>query len=215
MTLVKAHIENRSNPDAPHVPVLFNPTEYGIDRGVVFADLPVPGLAMPLLQFVRGETETLTLELFLDKTLDRHSVDDDLETLRGFLRIDHSLHAPPVCAFVWGQVDFEGVVSAMREKYTLFSDDGHVMRARVNLTLKSYKAAEVQQRAINPASPDRSRFHVVRDGDRLSAIAAQAYGDPRQWRLIADANDLDRPRFLTPGQTLRIPAIRLATRTGS
>lgn len=206
MGLVKARIENRSEPDAAAVDVLFNPTEYGIDRGAQYAELAVPGLAMPLLQFVRGETQTLTLDLFLDASDTRGSVEADLERLRGFVRIHEELHAPPVCGFVWGDVDFEGVVTALREKFSLFGEDGRVTRARVSLTLKSYQAAEVQLREINRASPDRSRFHVVRAGDTLPAIAAAAYGDPRQWRRIASANDIERPRFLQPGWTLRIPA---------
>jgi hypothetical protein len=214
MALVKAEIQNRSKPQSGPVPVLFNPSEYGVDRGANYAELPVPGLAMPLLQFVRGETETLTLELFLDKTLQRETVEADLENLRGFVRIDKELHTPPVCAFVWGAVNFEGVVTALREKYNLFDEKGHITRARVSLTLKRYQAAEVQLREINRRSPDRSRFHVVREGDRITAIAAQAYGDSRLWRLIATANDLDRPRFLTPGQTLRIPAVQASEAGG-
>jgi hypothetical protein len=206
MGLVKARIENRSEPDSAPVDVLFNPTEYGIDRGATYAELPVPGLAMPLLQFVRGETETLSLELFLDATSRRGTVEEDLEKLRGFVRIHEELHAPPVCAFVWGDVSFEGVVTSLREKFSLFREDGRISRARVTLSMKSYRAAEVQQREINPSSPDRSRLHVVREGDRLPAIATAAYGDPRQWRLIATANAIERPRFLAPGQALRIPA---------
>lgn len=206
MGLVKARIENRSEPDSAAVDVLFNPTEYGIDRGATYAELPVPGLAMPLLQFVRGETESLSLELFLDATSRRGTVEEDLEKLRGFVRIHEELHAPPVCAFVWGDVSFEGVVTSLREKFSLFREDGRISRARVTLSMKSYRAAEVQQREINPSSPDRSRLHVVREGDRLPAIATAAYGDPRQWRLIATANEIDRPRFLAPGRALRIPA---------
>jgi hypothetical protein len=206
MGLVKARIENRSEPDSAAIDVLFNPTDYGIDRGATYAELPVPGLAMPLLQFVRGETETLSLELFLDSTSRRGTVEADLEKLRSFVRIHEELHAPPVCAFVWGDVSFEGVVTSLREKFNLFREDGRISRARATISMKSYRAAEVQQREINPSSPDRSRLHVVREGDRLPAIAAAAYGDPRQWRLIATANDLERPRFLAPGQALRIPA---------
>ena len=48
------------------VEVMFNPTEYGIDRGAHYAELPVPGLKTPILQFVRGEAEVLNVELFLD-----------------------------------------------------------------------------------------------------------------------------------------------------
>ena len=205
--LTKATIENRSKPDEKPIEVLFNPTEYGIDRAASYAEMAVPGLSMPLLQFVRGDTETVSVELFLDATERRESVEDALEALRGFVRIDAELHAPPVCAFVWGDTAFEGVVGALRERFTLFAEDGRIQRARVTLTLKSYQAAEVQLREINRQSPDRTRLHVVRERDSLHDVAAAAYGDPRLWRRIAAENGLDNPRLLEPGLTLRIPAL--------
>lgn len=207
MALVRAQIENRSRPDAEPVQVMFNPTEYGVDRGASYAEMAVPGLAMPLLQFVRGESDSLSLELFLDATDRRQPVEEDLEQLRGLVRIDDETHSPPVCAFVWGDVSFQGVVTSLRERFTLFGEDGRVQRARLNLTIRSYVAAEVQLREINRQSPDRTHLHVVRAGDSLASIATAAYGDPRHWVRIAEANDLERPRLLTEGQALRIPAI--------
>ena len=46
----------------------FNPTELSITRGANYAEVAVPGLRQPLLQFVRGETQVLTAELFFDGT---------------------------------------------------------------------------------------------------------------------------------------------------
>ncbi len=34
---------------------------------------------------------------------------------------------------------------------------------------------------------------TVKTGDKLPAIAAKVYGDPRLWRPIADANAIDNP----------------------
>jgi nucleoid-associated protein YgaU len=48
---------------------------------------------------------------------------------------------------------------------------------------------------------------TVRDGETLAQLANEAYGDPRLWRVIATQNDIDRPRFLATGRTLRIPAV--------
>ena len=56
------------------------------------------------------------------------------------------------------------------------------------------------------SSPDRTRVRAVRDGETLAQLANEAYGDPRLWRTIATQNN-ERPRFLTTGQTLRIPAV--------
>jgi nucleoid-associated protein YgaU len=187
--------------------VMFNPTDYSIDRGASYAELDVPGLKTPILQFVRGEAQTLSLALFLDGSDARQPVSDALAALRQFICIDGHLHTPPVCLFVWGDVKFQGVVTSIKEKFSLFDGDGKVVRAVVTLSLKSYEAVEVQIRDLKRSSPDRTRVRTVRDGETLAQLANEAYGDPRLWRAIATENDIDRPRFLTSGQTLRIPAV--------
>jgi hypothetical protein len=208
MALTKATLTDVStSPAPPPIEVLFNPTEYGIERGAFYAQLPVPGLKTPILQFIRGEAEHLVLELFLDGTNQRQKVETALESLRKFVRIDAALHAPPVCRFDWGDVHFQGVVVSLREKLALFDDRGAVVRARVTLTLRSYQSAEVQLRELRRQSPDRTHVRVLREGETLSRIAAEAYGDPKLWRPIAEANGIDRPRFVPPGTALVVPAL--------
>ena len=212
--IANATLTNVSKVPQPEpVEVQFNPTDYGIDRGASYSELQVPGLRTPLLQFVRGEAQTLTLELFLDGTDKRSSatgeqtVEGRLARIRQFVTIDPALHAPPVCKFQWNDVVFYGVVTTLKEKYTLFDESGRVLRARVTVTLKSYEAVEVQLREMRLESPDRTRVRVVRQGDTLPAIAAEAYGNPRLWRQIAEENGIDRPRFVPPGTPLRIRAL--------
>ena len=41
----------------------------------------------------------------------------------------------------------------------------------------------------------------------LHTIAATEYDDPSQWRRIADANGIENPLDLEPGQELLIPPI--------
>ena len=36
----------------------------------------------------------------------------------------------------------------------------------------------------------------MKQGDSLWQISAKAYGDSGQWRVIAEANDIEIPRFL-------------------
>ena len=54
-----ATIKNLSK-NGPEVAVKFNPTEYSISRNMSYAEVQVPGLETPLLQFVRGEAQTLS-----------------------------------------------------------------------------------------------------------------------------------------------------------
>jgi hypothetical protein len=214
MGLELASLSNVSAfPQPPPIKVQFNPTDYGIDSGASFAELQVPGLRTPLLQFVRGESSTLSLELFLDGTDKRasadplDSVEGRLDKIREFVTISSELHAPPVCLFQWRKIKFQGVVTSFREKYTLFDESGRVLRARLTLSLKRYEAVEAQLREMRLRSPDRSRVHVVREGETLAQIADEAYGNPRLWRFIAAANGIERPRFLKPGTPLRLPSL--------
>src|SRR4051794_29518076 len=52
------------------ITVLFNPTEYSFDRTNSYKATAVPGLGSPILQFVNGECDQLSMELFLDDYTD-------------------------------------------------------------------------------------------------------------------------------------------------
>lgn len=259
MSLAKATIKLLTRPGEPAIEVMFNPTEFSITRNMNYAEIGVPGLALPLLQFIRGEAQTLSLELFIDSSdrkaqslelagamaedtaaaaapgadpqlfsvasntgvnTDRVPIDkwenlgkssfaeNRLAALRVIGQIDSELHAPHVVEFAWGgQARFRGVVTSYSEKFTMFDAEGRIQRARVTLQLKSYVSAEEQFRQLNLQSPDRTKTHVVRAGERLDMIAARAYGDPSHWPVLAAANGLARPRVLVPGTLLIIPPL--------
>ena len=46
--------------------VLFNPAEYSIEKGNTFQSTSLPGLSTPVTQFVTGNADTLTMELYFD-----------------------------------------------------------------------------------------------------------------------------------------------------
>ena len=52
------------------ITVLFNPTEYSFERTNSYKSVAVPGLSSPLLQFVSGESDRLSMDLFLDDYTD-------------------------------------------------------------------------------------------------------------------------------------------------
>ena len=76
----------------------------------------------------------------------------------------------------------------------------------MSVTFKEYIEVDTLV-SVNPTqSADHRKRRVVRSGDRLDTIAAEEFGDPAKWRLIASANNLTDPASLTPGQVLTIPA---------
>jgi len=224
---VKAELIVNWGKGAPErIPVQFNPTELSFSKSAHYAEIQIPGLDAPLVQFVRGEAETISVDLFFDNTEDgmgpkAKSVVEKTDRMYQLVKVLPHKHAPPICRLSWGtnfsgskvskqlgnnrRTDFQCVVESVRHKYTLFSPSGDALRATVTLGLKEYRTLDQQFGQLNLHSPDRTQVHVLEEGETLGAIAADQYFDPAQWRLIADANVLDDPRRLTPGMFLVLP----------
>jgi hypothetical protein len=207
----------------------YNPKEFTLEKGVQLAEIAIPGLDTPLLQFVRGQNEKLSLELFFDTT-DRGmgdevtSVTTETDAVYQLVKIKPETHAPPICLIVWGDTfpganthaevggqrryGFQCVVESVRQQFTLFSPKGIPLRATLTLSLREYRPLEEQFPQQNPSSPDRTHGHVVQRGDTLSRIAGEFYRRPGEWRAIAVENGLDDPRRLAPGMILTVPPIR-------
>jgi len=210
-------------------PVQFNPTEFSLDKGVQLAEIAIPGLDSPLLQFVRGQTEKLSLELFFDTTDDgtgvgATSVTSLTDPIYSLTKIEPAGHAPPVVTFAWNSAfpgadlpaetgnqrrnSFRGVVESCRQKFTYFSPEGVPLRATLTLSLREWKSLDEQLSQLNLSSPDRSHAHLTSEGETLWRVASTYYGNPGAWRAIAEENDIDDPRRLDPGVLLAVPSIR-------
>jgi Contractile injection system tube protein/LysM domain len=193
--------------------VQFNPTEYSVTKGAQLAEIGIPGIDSPLLQFVRGQNERLTLELLFDTTasgMGEGAV--DVKTLTNeiyqLVKIQPSTHAPPRVKLTWGKgLTFEAVVETVQQRFTLFSPTGLALRATVSVTFREYKTLERQLKDLKLQSSDHSRVVMTRRGDTLAALAATAYGDPTRWRVIAERNRIGDPRRLRPGTELVLPPL--------
>ena len=207
--LVKASLEIVQPPGDGPIPLKLNPTEYQVQKSNNFAEIAIPGLESPPIQFIRGAAEQLTTELLVDTSDTLEDVRTRyVDEIRDLMRLDCELHAPPVVRLVWDTQVFLGVLESLSITYVLFSPDGIPLRAKLGVTLKEYRPAEVQVRECPTASPDFEKIYTVRLGDTLSGIAGAVYRDPGVWRAIARENDIQDPRQLDPGQILTIPRLR-------
>lgn len=190
--------------------VLFNPAEYTLEKGNQFASTALPGLSNPILSFVNGNADSLSMELFFDTYTNMGGSDVSKETgkIARLLDIDPELHAPPPVQFVWGDVRFRAVIERLTQRFTMFREDGVPVRATVNVTFKEYKTIEEQLKEKPNQSSDWTKLRVIGEGDRLCLIAAIEYGDPAVWRAIAEANDIDNPRLLRVGDEIALPPVR-------
>lgn len=204
MALAKAMITPKGEKS---IPVLFNPTQYSLDQGNSLAEVGVPGLAAPILQYVRGNGRSLSMDLLFDTYEQRRDVRKYTDRVYGLLNIRGPLHRPPICTFTWGSFNFTCVLERVGGKFTLFLSDGTPVRATLSVSFKEFVEVEVLVRATPTESADHAKTYLVRRGDTLSSIAAAEYGDPARWRPIAEANRMANPRRLPPGTRLVLPAI--------
>jgi hypothetical protein len=222
MSLQKAVIQIDPQDRGPNLPdritVQFNPSEYTLSKGAQIAEIAIPGIDSPILQFVRGQNEKLTLELFFDTTRDGMGEDQvtDVRTLTGpvyqLVKIQGNTHAPPRIRFSWGQgLSFRAIVESIQQKFTVFNPHGVPLRASLAVTFREYKTLEEQLNELNLQSSDHSKLHMVRQQDTLSRIAYEEYSDSSRWRVIADepanAGLFASPRRLIPGTRLTVPAL--------
>lgn len=216
--MVKAHLKIINPPNDTVIPFRFNPTEYVLAKTNNFAELPIPGLPSPPIQFVRGGSEKLTLDLMLDTSDSLKDVNEVyVNELRKLMKPESELHAPPVVQLVWDRAVFTGVLESLTCTYTLFDPKGVPLRAKCNVVLKEFIAVKEQlQSKKNPyvtkanpyLSPDFDKSWTVRRGDTLSSVAGAILQDPAGWRDIARASGIDDPRALEPGTVLTIPRLR-------
>jgi hypothetical protein len=200
--LAKAIIINTENNE--RINVMYNPEQFTLDQGNDFVEIGIPGLNAPPIQYVRGKGRTLSMDLFFDTYELSTDVRQFTDPVVGLLNKMPDTRAPPVLLFVMGQFTFRCVLVEAGQRFSMFLRDGTPVRSTLSVRFHEYVEAEV---AIEPGvfvGPP-ALFNVIQ-GQTVSDVAAQVFGDPSRWREIADANKILDPLFnLSPGQQLVIP----------
>lgn len=139
-------------------------------------------------------------------------------SLQAMAAVDRKKTAPPTLLFTWGQFTNTQVgparmvckLESIKLRYTMFLDDGTPVRAKANLVLRleTQTVDAPTSHGSRPVGPSHNTHQVVTQrGDTLSGLAHRIYGDAGAWRRIADANDIDDPLSLCPGQRLMVPGL--------
>lgn len=205
--------------------VLFNPTDYSLDRSNSYKATSIPGIGAPLLQFVNGESDQLSMELFMDDYTDPggptsllleepRPLARRLEEISQLMLIDSDIHAPPPVRFNWGPMEFHAVIEKIGRKVTMFHPDGSPSRVTLSVSFKEYRTLRQQLEDPRRESSDKTKRRVVVGTEQLWWIAAREYDDSAKWVEIAEANDLDDPREIKPGDWLKMPPLENPNGTG-
>lgn len=218
--LTKAFIELYGELSLPvgTIPCMFNPSQYEINKQVTYNTLNALGSESGMKQFIKCNAATLNLTLFFDslmlaagngttQELAAEPVTKFTAQLVNATNIRGAFHAPPKASFIWGNLIFTGVITSLKQTFTMFDPFGKPIRAKIDLTIESTRS-ELSFRKASPfESPDRTKSRKVVEGMTLWSLAYQEYGDCEKWREIAKANHLLSPLDIHPGQLLKVPAL--------
>lgn len=204
MALEKATITNLESGD--RIPVMFNPEEYSLDLANTFAEIGIPGLKTPPIQYVRGNTRSLKMELFFDSYEKKNDIRIKTQQITALLDNNTATKAPPILLFSWGEFNFKCVLESVGQRFTMFLEDGTPVRATLSISFKEYQPVDIEIKKGLFIGPPTIRNII--EGDTLSKIAGNALGDASDWRKIAELNNIDNPLKLLPGTQIIIPPIK-------
>ncbi len=211
------HSEDQKGDVPKEVSFSFNPEAVRVTKTLKPKEQRQAGQDAANLQFTGGDSLKLEFgEILFDTFEDRSSVyAEHVQKIEKLIHVNEELHRPVRVLFVWGQgFGSEGgrintgmwYITALDVNYIMFLPSGVPVRAKCKLTLTEVPDESNPSKAVR-SSPDTAHVHLVSRGDSLQAIAFREYDDPGQWRRIAEANGIDDPLGLSPGQRLLIPPI--------
>ena len=215
------------------IEVLYNPESYSQSREVRYAQSQGIATNTPLVQYTGGGSEILQVKLFFDsmsagsevgggtvqklsfagnsllpsltKAIDVRTYTNKVYRL---MEIDADKHVPPLLKLKWSSLQFTGHLIRCSIQFVRFSEQGMPLRAWMDCTFQEYIAPDKVGVTRPLESPDTTKYRTVHQGDSLWALSAKEYGQPEQWRAIADANRLSNPRQLRSGERLVLPALK-------
>ena len=120
---------------------------------------------------------------------------------------------PPAVRFLCGSFQFDGIMDSLDENLEFFSDEGVPLRASMTIAMSQQRITEFSGRqnsgtqtppgVTGPAgsAPGTSPLVQASAGASLQSIAAGS-GQGSNWQAVAEANGIENPRLLQPGQLI-------------
>lgn len=174
------------------------------------------------VNYARSKPRVLNLKLILDGTeveqmgLSLGAKKTVSERVKQFLdltfRMNGQIHEPNYLMVEWGGKDDGGLIFSCRlgdvdVSYTSFDRDGSPLRAELDINLISDQDVKKRMAEENKSSPDLTHSIIVKAGDTLPLLTQQIYGTSAYYLRVAQVNNLNDFRNLTPGQELFFPPL--------
>jgi len=116
----------------------YNPTQFSLDRAVSWEDSRAMKEPYGILSFTGGSSDTLNFTAMIDHAESSGDLLADIKKLYAFTEVtitEDNYKRPPIATLTWGTLSFVGVVTALKQDFTMFSEEGVPLRANITMTL--------------------------------------------------------------------------------
>jgi hypothetical protein len=216
---VSSQISGRPNVKDKAIFFQFNPATIDIERYGEVKQHEAQGAQVGSPEWVSGKIKLTIADVIFDSYNTKKDVREEyLNAFEQLTIYQTDLHRPPRILFVWGKLNpgdsknqkITGFwyMTSMKVSYQMFLPDGTPVRANVHFELLSGDNFEAQLKATPKASPDFEKLYTIKSGDTLQSVSTKMYDSPREWRRIAEANNIDDPMNIPPGTKIFIPPVK-------
>lgn len=203
--------------------VMFNPTSISTSHQNKFSRLQGINTRGRVAKYAYSQSNEVKFDIALDGT---GVTDYGLATLLGFgtktvseqidlflsmcFYMDGDLHEPKFLKIQWGTgtlEDFDCRLQSVDIEYTLFDKNGAPLHAVLKTTFIEDNDPSKRIRLEGKNSPDLTHTRIIKSGDTLPLLSKEIYGSSQYYLRLAQFNNIDDFRNLTPGQEIIFPPL--------
>lgn len=203
--------------------VMFNPSSFSMKHENVFEKYQGNNTSGQEARYSNSRSDEVSLKLVFDGTrvgdfggltLIGKGSDSVSKQIDNFLNLcfymNGDIHEPNFLKIQWGEgalQDFNCRLKSVDIEYTSFEKSGAPLRAELSTVFVEDLDAPKRIRKENKSSPDLGHTRLVKSGDTLPLLCKAIYGSPGYYLRVAQANNLDDFRNLTPGREIFFPPL--------
>ncbi|MGI0494755.1 CIS tube protein [Alkalinema pantanalense CENA528] len=216
-TLEKLLIKAYERPDYSGQPIgefaaYVNPNEITLSYEMEYDSAQGAGTTNSRMTFKKVKPGDLSLTFFIDGTgangskIDVQQKVESFQTVTGY---NGNIHRPNYLKVVWGTLQVKRcILKSASIAYKLFKPDGIPLRAVITANFTDNADDQTRVALAQDQSPDLTHVRLIKAGDNLPDLCYQIYGDPSYYLEVAQANELENFRQLTPGIKLFFPPLK-------
>jgi len=200
-----AKILNTEDSNAEPITVMFNPPSMKLSSSNTYADMKNPGSNQDRPQFIKNNSDILTVDLFFDTTYKKAGEDKSVRTIvkpiLDLAKVAPNKKEPPKLKFAWGDFTFDCVIVSIDHNYEYFTSSGIAQRATLSVKFRRVEPVDMTAKKPSPKSlASVAKAEVIKAGQDLTCFCV----DPKDWAVLAELNKIDNPFKVSSGDMIGV-----------